>query len=261
MSTNLGELETPAVVVDRACLEQNLGRIRTIASENGLRVRPHAKTHKCRRIAELQVEHGAVGLTCAKVSEGLYFLASGIQSLTIAYPLVSPNKVRSALAEAAYLDAELRLTVDSDLGVQVVDQVATELGVEACVFVKVDVGLHRCGLEPSDLRLADVAVEIDRRPALRFAGILSHAGHAYAARNEEQVRQIAEDERRMMVGVANDLLSRGLEVPEVSVGSTPTVLACRNFEGITEIRPGNYVFMDRTPLRLGLIDANRITAI
>jgi D-serine deaminase-like pyridoxal phosphate-dependent protein len=126
------------------------------------------------------------------------------------------------------------------------------------VFLKIDVGLHRCGCRPSDPIIAALATRIQQHPWLVSAGLLAHAGHVYGAADRDAAAAIAEDERRTLLDVARRLEEAGLPVPEISVGSTPSVLAAESFDGITEIRPGNYVFMDRTPLRMGLIQRGQI---
>jgi D-serine deaminase-like pyridoxal phosphate-dependent protein len=126
------------------------------------------------------------------------------------------------------------------------------------VFVKVDVGLHRCGLMETDPRLVRLAEDICAAPTLRFDGLFSHAGHAYGAANAGEVRAIAAEEANILNRVRHRLECAGITVPEVSVGATPTTLVSESYDGITEIRPGNYVFMDRTPVRLGLVGLDRV---
>lgn len=109
-----------------------------------------------------------------------------------------------------------------------------------------------CGVDPAGGAAQRLAQEIDDRDGLRFAGLISHAGHAYAAADAEAVRVIAEDERITMLRVAAGLERAGIAVPAISVGSTPTIWLAESFSGITEIRPGNYVFMDLTQVSLGV---------
>lgn len=120
------------------------------------------------------------------------------------------------------------------------------------LFLKIDVGLHRCGLPPEDSRVGELAGMIHDHADLVFRGILSHAGHVYGSKSRTEAAGVAEEERRTMVAVRDTLLADGLPVPEVSVGATPAVLATECFEGITEIRPGNYVFLDLLPVRVGV---------
>jgi D-serine deaminase-like pyridoxal phosphate-dependent protein len=127
-----------------------------------------------------------------------------------------------------------------------------ERGVD--ILVKVDVGFHRCGIDPERADAQDVVAHIADLPGLRFKGLLSHAGHGYGATSEEGVRAIAEAEARTLNGLAEALRVKGLEVAEVSVGATPTLRHSLEQDGLTELRPGNYVYFDRTQVALGAAD-------
>ena len=252
------DLETPAVLVDRDILQANIDHMQALADGAGLVLRPHVKTHKSVAIARRQLKAGARGLTAAKVEEALVFIQAGIPSVTLAYPLVSAAKLDRLLGAARRCDCDLRLIVDQMAGVDLLAARAAEQDCRPGVFIKVDVGLHRCGREPGDPQISDLAGALTRAARLEFQGLLSHAGHVYGAAAGEVAARIAEEERRSMTTLADRLRRAGIRVPEVSVGSTPTVLAARRFDGLTEIRPGNYVFMDQTPLRLGLVPASRV---
>mgnify|MGYP000138555405 FL=1 len=252
------QIETPAVVVDRPTLDANIRQMQARARTHGIRLRPHIKTHKCLAIARLQMAAGACGITAAKVDEALPFIRDGIASLTLAQPQMIATKLDRIMAAAKAHHCDLRLIVDSQAGLDLLAARAAELGFAPGVSIKIDVGLHRCGLRPDDPAIVALAQAIHRHPALCFVGVLSHAGHAYGAANGRKVAAIAEAERRTMLAVAQRLEEAGVPVPEISVGATPTVLAADRFDGITEIRPGNYVFMDQTPWRLGLVSRSQI---
>ena len=251
-------LETPAVLIDRERLGRNIAWAQALADRRGVALRPHVKTHKCLEIARLQLEGGAVGLTASKVDEALVFLEAGVPSVTVAYPIVDERKLRRLLLAAQERTTDLRVVVDSREASQLLARVAAEMRMRVGVFVEIDVGLHRCGLNESDPELIDLAQWIRSAAPLQFTGLLSHAGHAYGAGDAEEVAAIAAEECRILQRVRAMLEGCGIEVAEVSVGSTPTVLASETYAGITEIRPGNYVFMDRTPVRLGLATFDQI---
>jgi len=252
-------IETPAVVIQRATLDDNLRRMQTLARTHGLRLRPHIKTHKSLAIARLQMAAGACGITAAKVDEALPFIRDGaIPSVTLAQPQMIASKLDRLMAAAQAHHCDLRLIVDSRPGLDLLAGRAIEQRFTPGVFIKIDVGLHRCGCRPHDPAILALAQTIHQHPRLRFVGLLSHAGHAYGAKDRPTVAAIAEEERHTMLAVARRLEEAGIPVPEISVGATPTVLAATRFDGITEIRPGNYVFMDQTPLRLGLITSEQI---
>ena len=124
-------------------------------------------------------------------------------------------------------------------------------GREVDVLVKVDVGFHRCGIDPADAGAADFVVDVARLPGLRLKGLLSHAGHAYGAGSEDEAAAIAANEAETMTGLAAAVRDRGVEVEEISVGATPTARFSVQQQGLTEIRPGNYIYFDRTQVGLG----------
>ena len=252
------DLETPAVVLDRAVLRANIDAVQEKARRHGLSLRPHIKTHKSLEIGRMQMAAGACGITAARVDEALVFARGGFASVTLAQPLMTPAKLDRLLIECRDLGVDLRLIVDSLEGLDLLAARAREHGTGPGVFVKIDVGLHRCGLGESDPAVAGLAGRIHASPDLRWCGLLSHAGQSYGAADAAEVDAIAAEERRILLAVSGRLAQQGLPVPELSVGSTPTVLASEEFSGLTEIRPGNYVFMDHTPLRLGLIDPRQV---
>ncbi|MDQ0394820.1 alanine racemase [Labrys monachus] len=248
----LTEIETPAVIVDAALLRRNIAAAAARARSAGVALRPHVKTHKSVALARMQIEAGAAGLTVAKGSEALVFLEAGFRDITVGQPLVDRRKIARLLAAARDGGARLTLIADSDAGIAAVAAEAAAQGVRADVQVKIDVGLHRCGVSPAGGEAVRLARLIADDAALRFAGILSHAGHAYSAPTPEAVTVIARQEHQAMLGVADALVRAGIGVPCISVGSTPTVWLGDRFDGISEIRPGNYVFMDLTQVSLGV---------
>jgi D-serine deaminase-like pyridoxal phosphate-dependent protein len=186
------------------------------------------------------------------LSEGLAFIEAGFGDVTVAYPVLDPRKIGRLLAAVARHGAAITLIVDSPHGVTAIRGAAADRSGIVDVQVKVDVGLHRCGVEPSGEAALELARRIADSPRLRFAGLLSHAGHAYAAASAEAVAEIAAAERATMLELADRIKAGGIDVPSISVGSTPTLWLNRGLEGITELRPGNYVFMDLTQVCLGV---------
>jgi D-serine deaminase-like pyridoxal phosphate-dependent protein len=255
---DIDAIETPSVLIDRQRLVANIGSMQDLAGRRGVTLRPHVKTHKSLSIARMQIEAGATGITASKPDEALTFIHAGFRSITLAYPIVERRKIERVATAAAMHDCHLRLIADSQTGVDAIGSIAGDLGIVVDLLLKIDVGLHRCGVREADPALMRLAGEIASSSSLRFAGILSHAGHAYGARSLDEVREIASEECAIMNRVHSRLADAGIDVEEVSVGSTPTVMASDSYEGITEIRPGNYVFMDRTQLSLGVASIDRI---
>jgi D-serine deaminase-like pyridoxal phosphate-dependent protein len=246
------------VLLDYAKLIDNIRWAQRTAAANHVALRPHIKTHKSLQICRLQIEAGALGVTASKADEAIVFLEGGVKSITVAYPQIDLKKCGRLLEAAKNNAAELRLVVDSLEGINVASTASERAGYHPGIFLKIDVGLHRCGLRETDSRLLPFVKEICQSPGLQFTGLLSHAGHAYAAKDAEQVMAIAQEECDILNRVRQRIEAAGFEVKVVSVGATPTFLASKSYDGITEARPGNYVFMDLAAMRLGLINLDRV---
>jgi D-serine deaminase-like pyridoxal phosphate-dependent protein len=242
------DLATPTVVIDLDALERNVARMAEAARGHGVGLRPHAKTHKTVEIARLQLKAGAVGLTVAKTSEAEVYAEAGFEDMFVAYPVVGADKGRRLLALADRL--RLAVGVDSVEGASTLAGVFHAAGRKLDVLLKVDVGLHRVGVAPADA--ASMARNVADLPGLRLRGLFTHGGQAYGAEDGPGVEAVAQDEGRTMADVASSLRALGLEVETVSVGSTPTARGSMKVAGVTECRPGNYVFNDFSQLSLGV---------
>lgn len=248
MHESLTSVPTPRVFIDRARLHSNINRMQTLASKAGVRLRPHAKTHKSPAIAKWQIEAGAIGICCAKLGEAEVFADAGIGDIRMPYP-VNPSNARRVLA----LVDRVKLSIIVD-NLDVAREWSREMaaaGRRLDVLVKVDVGFHRCGVDPQSANVVDAILEIAGLDGLRFLGLLSHAGHAYHARSTPEILRIVNDEIEILAGLAAQLRERGADVQEISVGATPTARFIERQTGVTEMRPGNYVFFDLTQIGLG----------
>jgi len=253
----LADLPTPALLLDLDVLDANLARMQARADRLGVALRPHAKTHKCIEVARRQRDLGARGLTVSTLAEARFFAAAGFDDLTWAFPVVF-----SRIAEARRLAERttphltphltLHLTVDSE---EAVAALAAE-DFPFSVFLKVDCGYGRAGVAADSPRAVELARRLAAHPRLRFAGLLSHSGDAYAAATPDEARRAAEGERRALAQLARRLRdggdgARGIEVPVVSAGSTPAMAVVEDLTGVDEVRPGNYCFYDGTQAALG----------
>lgn len=247
----LSDLQTPLVVIDLPAMTHNITRMAEAAATGGKQVRPHGKTHKSGWIARQQVAAGAVGMTCAKPGEAEVFAAAGVDDIRIAYPL-SPTYAPRVVS---LMDGVRMSTIVDDLGVaQAWSNLMEAAGRRLEVLVKIDVGTHRCGVDPATRDALGFIEQVSRMPGLDLRGLLSHAGHAYGGESVEHIAQIARDEAALLQQLVDGCTARGVEIAEVSVGSTPTALVSATLDGITELRPGNYVFHDRTQVGLGVVD-------
>jgi D-serine deaminase-like pyridoxal phosphate-dependent protein len=247
MSRPIEDLPTPAVLVDLDVLERNIARQAERARKAGVRLRPHAKTHKCPEIARMQLAAGAAGISLAKTSEAEVFAAAGFDDIFIAYPIVGAGKAERLLA----LSDRLRLAVGCDslegaLGLSNVFHAAKR---RLDVLLKIDVGYHRVGVLPESA--AVIACRIAELPGISLRGIFTHAGQVYQAETPQAVAQIGRHEGETLVETAAALRQAGVAVEEVSVGSTPSARHSMQIAGVTECRPGNYVFHDGSQVALG----------
>lgn len=242
------ELRTPCVLVDFRRVERNLDRMQAAAKARGLRLRPHAKTHKSVALARRQIARGAIGICCAKLGEAEVFADAGIEDIRLPYPLnpVNVDRVVELLDRT-----RLSFIVDHPDVAQGWSDALRAAGREVDVLVKVDVGFHRCGIDPDSAAAAEFVVRVAELPGLRLRGLLSHAGHGYSATSEAELQAIARAETQILATLAARVREAGVEVPEVSVGATPTVRFSLLEEGLTEVRPGNYIYYDRTQVSLG----------
>ena len=243
------ELETPALLLHVDVVERNLARMAERARRLGVALRPHAKTHKCPELGKRQMAHGAVGLTVATLAEAEAFIAAGITDLTWAFPI-----------DATHIPHARRLGARATLRV-VTDDLATARALAGSglhVWLKVDCGYHRAGVDPASPYALDVARELAREDGLVFDGLLSHSGHAYKTASRAEAAQVAESERETMVRCAQRLRVAGLVVRGISVGSTPAMVAAEDLTGVTEARPGNYIFYDRTMVLIGACEPDDV---
>lgn len=249
------ELDTPLVAVHRGVLQANIDAMAAFAREQGVRLRPHLKTHKTAEIAQMQMMAGAAGLTCAKLGEAEVFLAAGFRDILIAYPLVGKRKIgRLFELLEAHPGARLETLTDSAEHAAELSKAAVRHGVTLPLWIKVDSGLGRVGAAPGRAA-AELTQTAAAMPGLQVRGLMTHAGHAYGAADERAVREIGEQEARCLLATKEQIELQ--EDVEISVGSTPTVRVSGSVPGVTEIRPGNYVFCDATQVRLGAATPER----
>ena len=244
----LADLPTPQVVVDHERLLGNIRRVQALADASGVALRPHAKTHKSPVIARWQIDRGAVGICCAKIAEASVFAEAGIQDIRLPYP-VNP---RDAARVLALMDrAAISIIVDHLEVARGWSDAMRAAGRRLDVLVKVDVGFHRCGIDPHSPRAHEFVQTVASMAGLRLRGLLSHAGHGYDATSEDQLRAIAGREAAILTGLRDRAAASGIAIEELSVGATPTLRFSATERGLTELRPGNYVYLDRTQVALG----------
>ena len=206
------------------------------ADARRIRLRPHAKTHKALEVARLQVRRGATGICCAKLGEAEVFARAGLEDIRLPYPLHPANADRVV----ALLDAtRLSFIIDDVAVAREWSAKMRAANREVDVLIKVDVGFHRCGIDPERADAAEVVARVAELPGLRFRGLLSHAGHGYSASSDQEMAAIAAAEARVLSALAASASALGVAVDEISVGATPTARFSLQQDGLTEMRPGN----------------------
>ena len=242
------DFPTPQVLVDRKRLMANIDRMQAAAKAGGMTLRPHTKTHKSPRIAKWQIERGASGIACAKIGEAEVFADAGITDIRLPYPV---NPSDSARLLALMDRAQVSIIVDHAAVAEQWSDVMTTAGKQLDVLVKVDVGYHRCGIPPDPKSAVPFLSKVAGLPGLRFRGLLSHAGQSYDVRSQRELVAVAREEAQMLRALADGARRAGAPVQEISIGSTATALLSAAEPGLTELRPGNYVYYDRSQVAIG----------
>jgi D-serine deaminase-like pyridoxal phosphate-dependent protein len=239
------ELETPAAIVDLDRMAQNLDTMAAYCALHGLALRPHVKTHKAPRIAAEQMRLGAVGLTCATPRE-LEVMSEVADDLLLAHPPVTWPKIQRVLS----IPPEVRLTiaVDGAEGASRIADIARDMGRFVGLHVEVDLGMRRMGVTTPD-RAVELARHVSELEGAHYAGLLFYPGHIRAPIEQQgpMLERLTADLARML----DALDEAGLAPPVVSGGSTPIGWHVHEVRGVTEVRPGTYVYNDRTTEALG----------
>jgi D-serine deaminase-like pyridoxal phosphate-dependent protein len=247
--TEKQHLPTPALLIDLAVLEDNLAAMACFFEGKPAQLRPHFKTHKCPTLARKQIQAGARGLTCAKLGEAEVLVEAGLDDILIANEIVDPVKI-ARLAELAR-QSRLTVAVDQADNLRQISEAALRAGSQVNIVIEVDVGLHRCGVQPGDAALT-LARQAARLGGIHFAGVLGYEGHAVFVTDPEQRARQAREAMQALVNTAELIRQAGLPVEIVSGGGTGTYYLTGAFPGVTEVEAGSYPFMDTKYRRLGL---------
>ena len=235
-------IDTPALVLDLDAFERNLQRMADALKGHPVRLRAHAKSHKCPDIARRQIARGAIGLCCQKVSEAAVFVEAGINDVLVTNQLVGTTKLLH-LADLARR-ARMGVLVDDPLQVLALADMARSQGVSIDVYVEVDVGGRRCGVTPGAAAARLARLIADRAP-LRFAGLQCYHGAAQHQRTplerEQAIAQASDAARLSRALIEAD----GLQVERITGAGTGTFLLERDSGVFNEIQAGSYIFMDR----------------
>jgi len=250
-------LDTPCAVVDEEILHRNIAEMAAFAASHGVALRPHLKTHKTPQITRLQLAAGAVGGTCAKLGEAEVMVEeAGLDDVLLAYPIFGEPKLRRLLALMER--AHVTVAVDSRQAGEALSRAMSAAERTLDLYVEVNTGQDRAGLRAGEEAVA-LALDLARLPGLRVVGVMTHEGHAGAS-SPDRIEAAALAAGRALVETANTIRAHGIDLRHVSVGSTPSAPYTPTVPGITEMRPGTYVFNDNAAFRHGRIGPDRCAA-
>ena len=252
----LCDLETPCLILERSRLNTNISSMRERIAALSVQLRPHLKTAKSIDIAHLVLDDQSSGITVSTLSEAEYFFEHGIKNIIYAVGL-APNKLEHVLA-LIERGAALSVIIDSADAGRSIAQFGRGSKTTVPVLIEIDCDGHRAGVTPDSPGLIEIGKILERGPGSRLAGVLTHAGASYDCRDIDCIRRMAEQERLAAVGAAGNLRGAGLPTPVVSIGSTPTATFAESMEGVSEVRPGTYMFQDLGMAGLGVCSTDDI---
>ena len=257
----LDGLETPCLILDRNRLNANISSMRERMAALGAPMRPHLKTAKSIDIAQLVLDDRSIGITVSTLSEAEYFFEHGVKNILYAVCLAS-NKLEHVVA-LINRGAALSVIVDNADAGRSIAQFGRGSQTTVPVLIEIDCDGHRAGVTPDDPALLEIGEILEGGPGSRLAGVLTHAGASYDCRTIDCFRRMAEQERQTAVLASRNLRAAGLPTPVVSVGSTPTATFAESMDGVSEVRPGTYMFQDLVMAGLGVcgLDDIAITVV
>lgn len=239
----INRLDTPALLIDLDVLKENIVQMAAFFEAHEAVLRPHIKTHKCPHIAKMQLAKGAVGITCAKVSEAEVFASSGISDILIANQVTGIGKLKRLVDLAN--ECDLKVSVDNPLNVENLERMCARKDTNIGILVEVDIGMKRCGVQPGEeaVRLAKM---IDAKPHLQFKGLQAYEGHLVLVEDPKEREDQVRESFQPLQQTCDALTAVGLPPEIVSGGGTGTYDISGVETPLNEIQVGSYVFMDKT---------------
>lgn len=245
----LADIDTPSLILDRGILERNCKAMLDRMRAHGVKLRPHLKTSKAAEVAQRATSEDFRGICVSTLAEARYFAQHDYRDITYAVGMV-PSKLPEALALKGQ-GVVLTLLIDSMAAAQGLAERLSDEKAELSILIEIDTGGGRAGIEPESAEILAIAQFLENADRMRLAGVLTHAGHSYGCRNIDAIKAVAEEERSGVVRAAERLRDAGFSCPVVSAGSTPTAVHADSLEGLTEMRPGVYVFGDLDQVGIG----------
>ena len=235
------DLDTPVLLVDEDMFDRNLKRMQKIAADAGIAYRPHAKAHKSPEIAEIQIAHGAVGVCCAKLGEAEVMAAAGIGDILITTPVIGVSKLMRLMQIAG--ETRIAVVADNADNIAEMARCAHTTGVRCGVVIEVDVGQHRCGVQPGEPALA-LAQAIRNEDWLELRGLQGYQGSIQMTVPFAERKAAADAALKLLTDSAEMIRAAGIPVPVLTGGGSGTSAIDAGADGLTELQPGGYLFMD-----------------
>jgi D-serine deaminase-like pyridoxal phosphate-dependent protein len=244
IGAHVHEIDTPSLLLDLNAAQSNLRYMLGFLSDKSVKLRPHVKLFRgTPELARLQLDAGAIGMTCAKVSEAEVLVEAGIKDILIANQVVGSKKIRR-LVELARR-SNIKVAVDSRDNAQALSEAALSHGVTIGVLVEVNIGHNRCGVAPYE-----PALELTRfvlsRPSLQFSGLTGYDGHCTLKIDESEREALSIEANTRLVDTGKYIEDAGIRVDIVSGSGTFTYRYASQVAGLTEIQAGSYLLMDTT---------------
>jgi len=237
------QLDTPILLLDREAMDKNIQYMSAFFSHRSVKLRPHVKLHKATPMLahlQLQGEHVA-GVTCAKLSEAETLAQAGIVDILIANQIVGPLKIQRLVSLASYSD--VMVAIENFHNAEAISAAAQAHGVRVRVLIEVDIGHHRCGVQPYEATL-ELARQLVRLPSVHFAGLMGYDGHCTMKMPLSERRENSQSAIRSLVDTGKLLEDSGIEVRIVSGSGTFTYTYAAEIPGLTEIQAGTYLLND-----------------
>ncbi|TDN62255.1 DSD1 family PLP-dependent enzyme [Paraburkholderia sp. BL10I2N1] len=242
-------LYTPAAVIEVRRMEKNIASMQQRMNALGVKFRPHVKTSKCLDVVRAQLSAGAQGITVSTLKEAETFFAAGITDILYAVSIV-PSKLSRAMALRKQ-GCDLKIIVDNAGAAAAIVAFCQTADDPLEVWIEVDTDGHRSGITPEENELLEIG-RILQTGGIKVGGVITHAGSSYELNTQEALAALAEQERAGCVRAAQRLHAAGIPCETVSVGSTPTALAAKHLDGVTEVRAGVYAFFDLVMHNVGV---------
>ena len=257
---SLDALDTPAMIIDLPLMEANIARLMGVFRGGSVHVRPHLKTVKCPELAQLLLAAGAIGGCVAKVSEAEIMAHAGIEDLLITSEIVGKPKL-ARLVALAREHRNVKVVVDSLVGVQALNQAMQDAGLDINVLLDINVGQNRCGVSPGEEAIA-LARQIGTMSNIHLIGVQGYEGHLQHIHDASERERLCRQSMRLLTNTASQLKEIGFPIEIVTTGGTGTAEICASCDGVTEVQPGSFIFMD-TDYRnaLGSNYANALTIL